>query len=224
MAWRQRNQRRERCQAPRRSASSGTSRAACATASRCARTSTGPRGDGPFPVILIRLPYDKTQAENITYAHPSWYARHGYLVVAQDTRGCWASDGDFYPFRHEAEDGYDTVEWAARLPGADSRVGMYGFSYAGATQLLAATRRPPSLVTVCPGLTASQYAEGWTYNGGALALAFAASWATDLAQAKRPPPWRRRGARHLGRCLCRRSKLVLVAPFAGVPPVAERGC
>ena len=58
---------------------------------------------------------------------------------------------------------------------------MYGFSYAGATQLMAATLRPPSLVTVCPALTASQYYEGWTYNQGALALAFTMSWAVNLA-------------------------------------------
>src|SRR5262249_35521232 len=83
-----------------------------------------PAGAGPFPVILIRLPYDKIQAENVCYSHPSWYARHGYLVVCQDTRGRHASGGDWYPFLHEAEDGYDTIEWAARLPGANGRVGM----------------------------------------------------------------------------------------------------
>ena len=140
-----------------------------------------PAGDGPFPVILMRLPYDKTQAENIAYSHPSWYARHGYMVVVQDVRGCCVSEGGFTPFEHEAEDGYDTIEWAARLPDANGRVGMYGFSYAGATQLMPATLRPPSLVTICPALTASQYYEGWTYNQGALALAFTMSWATDLA-------------------------------------------
>src|SRR5215212_7556427 len=53
-----------------------------------------PGGDGPFPVILMRLPYDKTQAENITYSHPSWYAQHGYMVVVQDVRGYWASEGE----------------------------------------------------------------------------------------------------------------------------------
>ena len=72
-----------------------------------------PDGPGPFPVILMRLPYDKTQAQQITYAHPSWYARHGYLVVIQDVRGRWKSEGTFYPFRHEMADGYDTVEWVA---------------------------------------------------------------------------------------------------------------
>lgn len=132
------------------------------------------------PVILIRLPYDKTQAENVAYSHPAWYARHGYVVVSQDTRGRFASEGAWYPFTHEAEDGYDTIEWAARLAGADGRVGMYGFSYAGAAQLLAATLRPPSLVTICPAMTGSQFYEGWTYNRGAFALAFAASWALSL--------------------------------------------
>lgn len=140
-----------------------------------------PSEGGPFPVILMRVPYDKTQAENITYTHPSWYARHGYVVVVQDNRGRWASEGEWYPFRHETADGYDTIEWAAHLPGANGRVGMYGFSYAGATQLLPATLRPPSLVTICPAMTGSQYYEGWTYQRGALRLAFAASWATNLA-------------------------------------------
>jgi uncharacterized protein len=92
-----------------------------------------PAGKGPFPIILMRLPYDKTQAENITYSHPSWYAQRGYMVVVQDVRGYWASEGEFTPFLNEAEDGYDTIEWTARLPGANGRVGMYGFSYAGAT-------------------------------------------------------------------------------------------
>lgn len=143
-----------------------------------------PEGEGPWPVILMRLPYDKTSAENISYTDPSWYARQGYLVVVQDVRGTAASDGEFIPFQHEAEDGYDTIEWAAKLPGANGKVGMYGFSYAGATQLLPATLRPPSLVTVCPGMTASQYYDGWTYQGGALSLAFVMSWATQLAGAQ----------------------------------------
>ncbi len=140
-----------------------------------------PSSGGPFPVILMRLPYDKTQAESITYRHPSWYARHGYIVVVQDTRGRWSSEGDFYPFANEAEDGYDSVEWAASLPHSNGRVGMCGFSYVGATQLQAAIERPPSLQTICPGLTGPQYYDGWAYNGGAFALAFNASWATNLA-------------------------------------------
>jgi uncharacterized protein len=140
-----------------------------------------PSNGGPFPVILMRNPYDKTQAETLTYHHPSWYAARGYVVVVQDTRGRWRSEGEFYPFASETEDGHDTVEWAADLPHSNGRVGMYGFSYVGATQLQAALERPPSLVTICPGLTGSRFHDGWAYNGGAFALAFNASWATYLA-------------------------------------------
>lgn len=142
-----------------------------------------PDGDGPWPVILMRSPYEKMQGEHNfgTYQLPSWYAQRGYLVVSQDTRGRYESEGDFYTFAHEEYDGYDTVEWAARLPGANGKVGMYGFSYVGATQLLAAVAAPPSLVCICPAITSSDYYEGWAYRGGAFALAFNASWATFLS-------------------------------------------
>lgn len=136
---------------------------------------------GDLPVLLMRLPYDKTMAENITYAHPSWYCRQGYMVVVQDCRGRWASGGAWHPFRDETDDGVETIAWAAKLPGANGMVGMFGFSYAGATQLLPATRRPPALAAICPAMTGSGYGEGWTYTSGALNLAFAATWALDLA-------------------------------------------
>lgn len=141
-----------------------------------------PEGATDLPVLLTRGPYDKrVNLSTFGSAHPAWYVGHGYIVVAQDTRGRYASDGDFYPFRHEMDDGYDSVEWAARLPGSNGEVGMLGFSYQGATQLLAAVTRPPSLRAIAPGFTASQYYDGWTYNGGALALAFACHWANILA-------------------------------------------
>ena len=141
-----------------------------------------PQGEGPWPVLLIRQPYDKTQAENISYAHPVWYARYGYMVVVQDPRGRWTSQGEWYPFKHEEDDGYDTVTWAAGLPGSNGQVGMFGFSYAGATQLLSAVHQPPGLKVIMPALTGSDYYDGWTYRGGALHHAFTQSWATFLAQ------------------------------------------
>ncbi len=141
-----------------------------------------PEGKGPFPVLLMRTPYDKTQALTSVYGHPTWYARRGYLTVVQDVRGRWRSEGEWYPFAHEAEDGYDTVEWAARLPGSNGRVGMYGLSYAGATQLLAAVEDPPHLTCIVPAITASEYYEGWTYRGGALQQAFVTWWAIFLAE------------------------------------------
>lgn len=140
-----------------------------------------PLADTPLPVILMRTPYDKTLALDAGHKPALWFARQGYIVVIQDTRGRFASEGEFYPFRYEMEDGYDTVEWAARLPGSNGKVGMYGFSYVGATQLLAAVMQPPHLTCIAPGFTASDYYDGWTYRGGALSLAFAVSWALGLA-------------------------------------------
>ena len=105
-----------------------------------------PRGDGPFPVVLMRLPYDKAGALTPgDYAHQSWYAQHGFIVVIQDTRGpLEVGRWNWSPFFNEKADGYDTVQWAAALPGSNGRVGMYGASYVGATQHLAAVRAPPA--------------------------------------------------------------------------------
>jgi uncharacterized protein len=135
-----------------------------------------PEAAGTYPVILLRGPYNKSFAQTFVYQHPAWYARHGYVVVIQDVRGRYASEGTFYPLLHEAQDGYDTVQWASQLPGTTGKVGMYGFSYVGATQLLAATQNPSGLACLVPGFTGSDYYEGWTYKGGAFQLAFIVSW------------------------------------------------
>jgi putative CocE/NonD family hydrolase len=182
-----------------------------------------PLGGGVHPVLLLRLPYDKTAANsNWGYSHPSWYARQGYMVVVQDTRGRYTSGGAFYPFLNEAEDGYDTVEWAAALPGSNGRVGMYGFSYPGAVQLLAATLQPPSLVTICPGFTGSQVYDGWTYNQGAFALAFAAPWAAFLALDTARRTGDEDGMRALLGALGNSHGLYWALPIEAWPPVLER--
>src|SRR2546428_1828771 len=93
-----------------------------------------PSGGGRHPVLLIRLPYDKSQGEDLCYAHPSWYARHGYAVVSQDVRGRWASGGEFIPFESEADDGEDTMEWLGSLPFSNRRLGMVGVSVPRPTQ------------------------------------------------------------------------------------------
>ena len=87
----------------------------------------------------------------------------------------------FTEFAHDQDDGYDSVEWAAGLPGSNGKVGMYGSSYVGATQWLAATTAPPHLVTIVPVNTASDYYDGWTYEGGEFRLAFILPWAMGLA-------------------------------------------
>lgn len=135
---------------------------------------------GPWPVLLMRQPYGRDIASTVVYAHPSWFARSGFMVVVQDVRGRGDSDGDFYTFRNEIEDGRQTVRWAASLPGANGRVGMYGFSYQGSTQLLAALGRPPELRALAPHMTAFDLYSGWFYRGGLLQLSTSVSWANQM--------------------------------------------
>jgi putative CocE/NonD family hydrolase len=136
-----------------------------------------PKADGKFPVLLTRTPYDKNGAADFCLKA----AARGYVVVAQDVRGRYSSDGDWYPFKYESQDGYDTVEWAAALPYSNGKVGMFGGSYVGATQYLAAIARPPHLAGICPDVTASNYHDGWVYQGGAFEQWFDESWTTGLA-------------------------------------------
>jgi putative CocE/NonD family hydrolase len=150
-----------------------------------------PRAEGRYPVLLQRTPYDRRDP-----ATGLVLASHGYVVVLQDTRGRFDSEGEFRPFQNEAADGYDTVEWAAALPYSTGKVGMWGGSYVGATQMLAAMAHPPHLAAIHPYVTASEYYEGWTYQGGALMQWFVSSWSSGLAvdtlrrkAAARPRDW-----------------------------------
>jgi putative CocE/NonD family hydrolase len=137
-----------------------------------------PAGEGNFPVLLQRTPYNRQNAAD--FGHTA--AARGYMVVVQDVRGRYESEGEWYPFKHETDDGFDTVEWAAALPHANGKVGMFGGSYVGATQMLAAVGHPPHLAGICPVVTASNYHENWTYQGGAFEQWFNQSWTSGLAQ------------------------------------------
>jgi uncharacterized protein len=137
------------------------------------------RPDSPekLPVLLTRTPYDKKFPQisyNMLDAIRS--AQRGYNVLIVDCRGRFASDGIFTCFADEARDGYDTIEWAADQPWTDGQVGTFGASYVGVTQWLAATQTPPSLKVMVPSITASDYHDGWTYQGGAFSLFFNVSW------------------------------------------------
>jgi putative CocE/NonD family hydrolase len=92
-----------------------------------------PNRGGPYPVLVQRTPYNKSGP--VPY---SQYAKSGYIVVAQDVRGRYESEGKWessYRFQtHDAEDGYDTVEWAAKLPGSTGKVGTFGASYSAFLQ------------------------------------------------------------------------------------------
>ena len=137
------------------------------------------RPDSPerLPVLLTRTPYDK-KFPQISYnmLDAIRAAQRGYNVMIVDCRGRFASDGVFTCFVDEANDGYDTIEWAAHQAWADGQVGTFGASYVGVTQWLAATQTPPSLKVMAPSITASDYHDGWTYQGGAFSLFFNVSW------------------------------------------------
>src|SRR5213592_4359482 len=137
-----------------------------------------PKADGRFPVLLQRTPYNKDG--EVEFGLKA--AARGYVTIIQDVRGRFSSEGEWYTFKHESDDGYDTVEWAAALPYANGKVGMFGGSYVGATQMLTAIAHPPHLAGIFPVVTASNYHNGWTYQGGAFEQWFNESWTSGLAQ------------------------------------------
>jgi putative CocE/NonD family hydrolase len=139
-----------------------------------------------LPVLLNRTPYDKKfpLISSLTL-DAIRAANRGYNVVFVDCRGRFASEGVFTCFVDEGRDGYDTIEHVARQPWANGKVGTFGASYMGATQWLAAATRPPSLKAMVPSITASDYHDGWTYQGGAFSLFFNVSWTmTSLGLAR----------------------------------------
>ncbi len=140
-----------------------------------------PDANQEFPVLLMRQPYGREIASTVVYAHPTWYAAQGYIVVIQDVRGRGTSEGKFKLFINEIEDGEDTVNWAANLPGSNGKVGMYGFSYQGMTQLYAAVNKPAALKTICPAMIGYDLYTDWAYEGGAFCLQTNLAWAIQLA-------------------------------------------
>ena len=146
-----------------------------------------PASEGRYPALLQRTPYNRADSFAVVVnagIEPLRAVAEGFVVVISDTRGRFGSQGRFDPFRTEAADGYDTVQWLAGQPYCNGRVGMYGASYFAATQLLAATAGPPALKAIAPQVTASDYHDTWVYSGGALQLGFTLYWVLGLAAAE----------------------------------------
>ena len=148
--------------------------------------------DGKFPVILERTPYGKGQPSRseldrgeseprsrIEVAQS--FVRRGYVVVYQDCRGRYGSEGYFVKYLSDGEDGYDTIEWIARQPWCDGRVATIGLSYAAHTQVSAACLAPPALAAMvvdCGGFS-NAYRSG-IRNGGAFEMK-QVTWAYNQA-------------------------------------------
>ncbi|AFW01446.1 peptidase [Gluconobacter oxydans] len=181
-----------------------------------------PKTSEKVPVLLMRTQYGKSaaQIQPARYQTPEWFASHCYVVVVQDIRGQGKSDGTFYEYRYDRNDGYDTVQWASTLPGADGQVAMYGSSYVGATQWLAATASPPALKAIIPSNTGDDYYDGWTYEDGAFRLAFIEPWMLETIASSAAE---NRGDKKLSKALYADGKNASVwmpyTPYASFPPL-----
>jgi hypothetical protein len=134
----------------------------------------GPDAAGPFPVILIRTPYSSNVEANVQDG--IYFAQRGYAVVIQDVRGRFDSEGEWTPFLHEAEDGYDAQEWCGTQPWSTGKVGTSGGSYLALTQWLAAPLRNRHLAAMAPRVGFSNLYHNWVYTGGAFQLGFNLRW------------------------------------------------
>ena len=133
-----------------------------------------PDASARFPALLLRTPYSNNAQDEIRDSE--WYAARGYVVVNQDVRGRYDSGGEFYAFRHEADDGVDTDTWIASQPWSDGRIGTLGGSYLGYTQLTQGVRGSPHLAAMATEVTSTDIYDGWVYVDGAFHLGFALPW------------------------------------------------
>ncbi|MDV2581822.1 CocE/NonD family hydrolase [Alkalibacillus haloalkaliphilus] len=139
-----------------------------------------PNQSGQFPTILSRLPYNKNLPNfSHRYIDPIRLVEQSYVVIIQDVRGRFASEGEFQPFNQEFNDGYDSVEWAASLHYSNGHVGLFGLSYYGFTQMFAAMSQPPSLKAIFPAFTGHNIAEEFSERQGAVELAKLQTWMLD---------------------------------------------
>lgn len=133
-----------------------------------------PAAPGRYPVLLARTPYMRTNHQLPRWAR--FFAERGYAVVVQDTRGRGDSEGTFEFFAGDGPDGYDVIEWLAGQPWSNGRVGMFGLSYLGTVQWLAAKERPPHLACMAPTAPGGRWFDEIPYLGGAFALEWALVW------------------------------------------------
>jgi putative CocE/NonD family hydrolase len=133
-----------------------------------------PRADGRYPVLVVRTPYGVQR--DAVHETMIKFAQRGYAVVMQDTRGRYESEGKWEPFRSEAKDGYDTIEWAAKQAWSNGKVATQGGSYLGHVQWRAASLAPPSLVAMFPAVASTNIYANWITLGGAFRLSFNYGW------------------------------------------------
>ncbi len=172
---------------------------------------------GRLPVVLIRTPYDKHPYRNTNpdSSEAAFFASQGFAVVTQDTRGRFESSGEFTISYPDVTDGYDAIDWAARQPWSNGKVGGYGCSYVGDTQVMAAKARHPAYVAMIPQSASSSFPyRGFLHSaGGASDLSISLSWFSTEGSKRRdsmPPFDMRTGVWQL--------PLISILQRAGMPP------
>ncbi|MGH9837007.1 MAG: CocE/NonD family hydrolase [Blastocatellia bacterium] len=133
-----------------------------------------PRAEGRYPTLVVRTPYG-VQRDGV---HETMikFAQRGYAVVMNDTRGRYESEGQWEPFRTEAKDGYDTIQWASKQPWSNGKVATQGGSYLGHVQWRAGSLQPPNLVAMFPAVASTNIYGNWITHGGAFRLSFNYGW------------------------------------------------
>ena len=133
-----------------------------------------PKEEARYPTIVVRTPYGVQRPG--MHQTMVQLAQHGYAVVLADVRGRYESEGHWEPFRDEAEDGYDIIEWAALQPFSNGKVGLQGGSYLGHNQWAAASQQPPHLEVIVPRVASTNIYGNWLSMGGAFRLSFNFGW------------------------------------------------
>jgi len=142
-----------------------------------------PEGNGPWPALLMRQPYGREIASTITYAHPLWWNSKGYMVIIQDVRGMGSSGGIFQGFSQEGSDTSETHEWVRSLKECNGKLGLYGFSYHGLTQLTGESdSEPPNCLS--PAMTGLNIRDHWCSDGGAFWWHNNIAWGLQIAALK----------------------------------------
>src|SRR5512133_191658 len=105
-----------------------------------------PAAPGKFPILLERTPYGKGYFASAAKS----FVPHGYVVVLQDVRGRYQSEGKWWPIRDDQNDGFDTAKWLGEQPWSNGKIGTMGSSYDGATQHAMAIANAPYLAAMVP--------------------------------------------------------------------------
>ena len=139
-----------------------------------------PDAEGKYPTLLVRDIYTNGSAA-VRQRYAKFATSNGYAFVFQSARGRYDSDGRWYPYFQEINDGDDTITWIAKQPWSDGKVGMFGTSYLASVQWLAALNRNPALVAIAPAMSPGNYYRDVAYPGGAFSLLSRARWGVGLA-------------------------------------------